>query len=356
MPPTSLRHQPTHATRLTRLSLGGLLGLVSVLAVSCTSGRPHGPSPATARRGRSPTTAGGGGPVGAVKATLEPWHLAAPLSREVVLPDGADLTVLGGLDATGTSVSGVFSLDPATGRLLPAGTLALPTHDAGGAVLGGVDLVVGGGASAIYDTVQGIRVSGGGSAVSGSAAAFALHSLPQPRADLSVATSGGVAYVVGGYDGPTLDPAVLATNDGRTFRVVAQLAHPVRYPAVAVVGHQLYVLGGQTASQATQVTAAIQRVDLSTGRTTVVGNLPVPVAGAEAIVEGGQVLVLGGLVGGQPSAGIVRFDPGTGSVASVAQLPEAVANAGAAVVGGVGYLVGGEGPGPLASVVRIQTS
>ena len=39
--------------------------------------------------------------------------------------------------------------------------------------------------------------------------------------------------------------SVLATTDGRRFTVVAPLRVPVRYPAVAALGGQIYVFGGQ---------------------------------------------------------------------------------------------------------------
>ena len=42
--------------------------------------------------------------------------------------------------------------------------------------------------------------------------------------------------MVGGYDGTILDPQVLATTDGRHFRVAARLPVPVRYAATAAVG------------------------------------------------------------------------------------------------------------------------
>ncbi|MGH9066523.1 MAG: hypothetical protein ACRD0J_03240, partial [Acidimicrobiales bacterium] len=325
---------------------------------STSAGAAAGGSPGT--EAVATTTVPGGtspGKVTSVTATLEPWHLGAPLSREVVLPDGPDLLVLGGLDASGSSTGAVLLLDPATGKAIPAGSLSLPTHDAGGAVLHGRSFVIGGGAATIYDTVQGMKLpsvptaSTAASSGYGSTVSILSHSLPRPRADVSVAQGGGTAYVAGGYDGPSLDAAVLSTTDGHHFKVVAQLPHPVRYAGLAVAGHDLYVLGGEAGGAPTDL---IQKVDTTTGAVTVAGHLPSPVSGAEAVVLGGQVFVLGGKVGGKPSSQVVRFDPGTGQAAIDGHLPVAVTNAGAAVVGGVGYLIGGEGPQPLATVVRIQ--
>jgi hypothetical protein len=70
--------------------------------------------------------------------------------------------------------------------------------------------------------------------------------LPRPRSDLTAVTQGGTTYLLGGYDGTTYDATVLATPDGRRFAVAARLPVPVRYPAVAVLGRQIWVFGGQT--------------------------------------------------------------------------------------------------------------
>jgi hypothetical protein len=288
-----------------------------------------------------------------------------------VVPDGPDLVILGGLDQAGSSVSGVFCLDPATGAIRQVGALVQPTHDAGGAVVGGVDLVVGGGAASVYDTVQALRVPAGscpgkaspaGSPVPVSSApvsstppggvtATLVGTLPRPRADVAATERGGVAYVVGGYDGEQLDPAVLATSNGRTFRSVSRLPVPVRYAAVAVTGRWLWVMGGRAHGQAT---AVIQRVDLRGGAAKVVGRLPTPASGATAMVLDGSIVVLGGVVGGHPSRQVVSVNPGMGRARRVGQLPEPVSNAAGAVVNGQGWLVGGEGPQALDTVIQIR--
>ncbi len=343
-----------------------LVALALGVAAAGCGGPGHARAPSTTAPAR-PTTSR---PL-AIRARLAPWRLPAPLSREVVLPDGQDLVILGGLDRTGSSVSGAFCLDPADGAIRQVGTLAEPTHDAGGAVLGGVDVVVGGGAATVYDTVQALRVpagscpapassprpsvpvsfASGSSPPPGEATATVVGTLPRPRADVSVAERAGVAYVVGGYDGQQMDPAVLATSNGRTYRRLSRLPRPVRYGAVAIAGRWLWVMGGLAGGGAT---AAIQRVDVRDGSAQVVGRLPAPTSGATAMVLGGRIVVLGGLVGGHPSRQMVSVDPGTGRARRVGQLPEPVSNAAGAVVGGRGWLVGGEGPQSLATVIQVS--
>ena len=73
-------------------------------------------------------------------------------------------------------------------------------------------LVLGGGSTASTDAVESVSRAG--------AATSAGH-LPRPRSDLVAATVGGRTYVLGGYDGSTLDPSVLETTDGSAFKSVA---------------------------------------------------------------------------------------------------------------------------------------
>ena len=131
--------------------------------------------------------------------------------------------------------------------------------------------------------------------------------LPTPRSDLAVATVGSgrstTAYVVGGYDGTTYQPAVLATTDGTRFTTVGQLTVPVRYPAVVAQGGLIYAFGGQTASPgaAAAATDAIQVVDPATHRSKVVAHLPQALYGAAAFVIDGTIYVAGGQVPNGPT-------------------------------------------------------
>ena len=176
-------------------------------------------------------------------------------------------------------------------------------------------------------------------------------SLPRARADLAATTSGGRAYLVGGYDGSSPSTDVLATSDARRFTSVARLAAGVRYPAVAQLGSTIYVFGGEQNGVATD---RIQAVDVSSGSARVVGRLPKPVAHASAFVLGGRVFVAGGRSGSAFSDRIWRFLPSSGQVQKAGVLPVAVADAGTAVVGGAAYLVGGAGPKALDTVVKVR--
>jgi N-acetylneuraminic acid mutarotase len=285
-----------------------------------------------------------------MSAATAAWTLSAPVSRPVVLPDGRGFVVLG-LATGDTSTSRIVQVDPARGDSWVAGNLAVAVHDSAGALIGSRFFVFGGGSVSSVSAVQ--------AWVAGSAASVAT--LPQVRSDLSAATLDGTTYIVGGYDGSAMTPAVLATTNGVSFRSVAQLAVPVRYAAVAGIGSTLWVLGGVTSTSegGTAETDAVQKVDLASGQVTVVGKLPQQMGHATALILDGQIFILGGRSGTTPSAAIYRLDQTSGAVVPAGRLPRAVSDAGSVVVDGVGYLVGGEaaGPaGPLDTVVTLRPS
>ena len=299
------------------------IGAGTLLASACS--RPAVPQPARPTPApRHPATA-----AMVLQVMPAPYQLPAALSREVVLPAANGLLIVGGLTRQGVSTDMVTGLDPVTGATRAAGRLAAATHDAAGAMLGGRAYLFGGGTGASVPTIQ--ALTQGTAAVAGE--------LPAARSDVSAVTAGSVAYLIGGYDGAQLNPEVLATADGRHFRVAARLPVPVRYGGVAAAAGQIWVFGGETA---TGQTDAIQRISPATGAAAVVGHLPRPLQGAAGIVLAGQIYVAGGATAGQTSGTVYRFDPATGRVTQAGELPVPVGYAAAAVTGGVGYLLGGE--------------
>jgi hypothetical protein len=292
-----------------------------------------------------------------VKSSLSPWHLSAPLSRMVVEPStGSDLTVLGGYDGAG-SADGVFALDTATGKLHLTGNLAVPTHDAAGASLGNLDLVIGGGDTTSDALVQALTP--------GPAAPTAaeIGHLPSPRSDCDAVSIGETVYVVGGYDGTNGDVTVLATQDGRSYRSVATLPVPVRYPAVAVLAGKIYVFGGDAASgpRSGDAIPDIQRVDPQTGSAVVLGSMPEALEGASAVTIAGEIYLTGGATSSTAAATttsstIWAFDPLTRTLLRAGVLPVAVSDAGIAVIGTTTWVIGGETDGvPVSTVQSFRT-
>ncbi len=282
----------------------------------------------------------------AIEAGLLPWQLAAPVSREVVLPAPTNqLLIAGGLDSAGASVPGIFTLATSNGHLVLVGDLSVPTHDAAGTVIGRQALVFGGGTTGPSSTAQRFEVPG---------TVEPSGYLPAARADAAATSIGDTAFVVGGYDGAALDPEVLATTDGVHYSIVARLAVAVRYPAVAALDGKIYVFGGQASNG--QPVRAVQAVDPRSHEVVLVGQLPVPLSGAVAVDLGGTVYLAGGgsPVGSslRPTATIYAFDLSRHSFLRAGSLPVAVSNAGAAVLDQRAWIVGGEVAGgtPTATV------
>jgi N-acetylneuraminic acid mutarotase len=348
-PPPSGQHrwQVNHDARYRRRRAG--VGLVAaaaaaaaVLAVTGAFSPAGGPRPAGHGRAAHRVTADPRLAAPAAESGTLPWQLPNPVSRESVVATGRTGTLLvsGGVTSDGSTSNGVFVLDVVSGSLSPVATLPEPTHDVAGAELGGTSYLFGGGSTGPSGQVQSVSgVSALGSA-RGHAATLPAH-LPAPRADAAAVAVGGTAYVVGGYDGTSMDPQVLATTDGRSFRTVASLPVPVRYPAVASLGSTIYVFGGETL-RGTPVDV-IQAVDVATHRARRVGTLPRALGGAVAADLSGTVYLAGGATtGGGRSSGIFAFEPSTGRALPAGQLRSPVAYAGAAVTRGHLWIVGGQ--------------
>ena len=321
-------------------------GLSLSLAAACSAGSEpaprhhapaaHSPAPAPLPTASEPLS---------LQITPAAYQLPSGISREVVLASGGRLLIIGGLDQRSVTTRVVTELNPVTGRTVRAGRLAAASHDAAGALLGGTPYLFGGGVAASLATVQSLR---------GRGTATVAGRLPGPRSDLSSVTLGGTAYLVGGYDGASYDAAVLATGNGRTFRAVARLPVPVRYAAVAGAGRDIYVFGGQTTAGPSRV---IQRVNLDTGRATVVGRLPAPVTGATAFTLAGRIFVAGGQAGARPAAtrAVLAYDPARHSATRVGALPVPVSNAASAVIGGTAFIVGGsDGNRQVPAVAQVR--
>lgn len=346
------RQVPRPASRAVyrRRRLGVGLGLVVAVAAIATlthpgasatrargarppAGNPHATQPAAGRLASLDSRRKAAGAPAAAEAGLLPWQLQAPISREVVLPTArpGQLLIAGGLTASGATSNGVFHLSTSSGQLSELANLDVATHDAAGAAVAGGDLVLGGGSTAPSATTQ--EVAAGGSTTPGT--------LPGARADSSAVTIGRTAYVVGGYDGTAMDPEVLATTDGRSFRRVAALPVPVRYAAVAAVGGKIFVFGGETLAGVPVDT--IQVVDPARHDARVLGHLPVALGGASAAAFGDAVYLTGGAeTSTKNSYAVYAFDTSTSQVLLAGRLRTAVAYAGSAVTAGRLWIVGGE--------------
>lgn len=362
------RRQPGGATLPVLL---GVLTLATVVAATWIVIRHH--ARALPRAAAATVTAP------AAEAGIPPWQLGAPVSRAVTLPGpGKSILIFGGLTVGGESAGGVYSLNPSSGRLRYIGNLASPLHDSAGGLLEGRYFIFGGRGAKSTSTVERFAASApiGGASVVGR--------LPKPRSGGAVVVLGGIAYILGGYDGRTIDPTVLATSDGSTFRQVAVLPVPVRYPAAAAAGGKIFLFGGLGANGPVD---SIQMVDPATGRAAIVGRLHSPLYAASAATTGKIIYLAGGEVpagrggtphgserispvratgGAPPSTGeagstqasptgaIWAFQPETGKLFQAGSLAVPIAHSASVLLGDRIWLVGGEtGNQPVATVQMI---
>jgi hypothetical protein len=302
------------------------------------------------RRGRSvdrkasttPSASSHGPGVVHLLAASTRWHLTAPISRAVAFADGADIVLAGGLDRGQNTVSTVVRVDPSNGSATPAGSLTVPAHDAAGGTIGTQRIVFGGGAQHVGDVVQALRPHG---------ASVVVGHLPRPRADLAAVTVGSTVFLIGGYDGTNATRDILATSDGVQFRTIAQLPVGVRYPAVAAVGDNIFVFGGELSGRES---GAVQQIDVRSRTARVIAQLPSPRTEASAVTVGGSIYVLGGLAGGSASSDVLRFDPRTAHFTFDGQLPAPTADGVTVTIGGDAYLLGGEAPTVSSGVTVLQ--
>jgi hypothetical protein len=276
-------------------------------------------------------------------AAFMPHDLPLALSRSSAVIDGSTVLVLGGLTSSGSTAK-VYRFDPATAAVTQDGQLASAVHDAAAASIGGKAVIFGGGDET--HTVATVQVYG-------PPAGQSTGQLPSARSDLVATRASTHVYVLGGFDGTNLAADVLQTDNGATFRSVARLPVPVRYPAVAAMGNIIYLFGGQTSSQAGNQTAAVQAIDVAAGTARVIANLPQAMSEATAWVQQGAFIIAGGRQGAAAGSAIVRFDPATGQTTALGSLPRPTADAPVAVINDVAYLFGGEGTSRLTGIVKI---
>lgn len=291
-----------------------------------------------------PSPVGTPGQTGSATLTVQvsslALHLPVAVSRAVAFADGDALLVAGGLTPSGTTAT-VLRIDLPGGRVTTDGHLANAVHDAGGALVGGVPMVFGGGNVVPEATVQ--RFSAGHGAIVGQ--------LPHARADLVAVVIDGTTLVVGGGTPSRLDRAVLATTDGIHFRTVATLIDGARYPAAAAVDGMIIVAGG---TDGAHDLTDIQVVDPATGTVRILGELPHGLSHAMALVIAGRLLIAGGRSGGVAQDAIWEVDPVSGAVSLAGRLPQAVSDAAVVAIGDVGYLIGGERAAIVTSIVSIS--
>ena len=323
---------------------------VLLLTCGCTSPAAHerhptSPAGHTPVASASPSQTASQRPAPRLQVRLLKGRLPQPLAREAVSrgTDGVHAVVAGGLLRGDISSRSTYQLDLRTGRTTRLPALTTAVHDTAGTLVSGHSVVMGGGNAVEQSVVQ--ERSGTGWR--------AVGHLPAPRSDLTSVSGHGATYVVGGYDGQSPALAdVLRTRDARSWTTVARLRMPVRYAAAVLVGTSLWVFGGEVAGR---MVAAVQRVDLRTGRARLAGRLPIALGHSVAVRLGGSVLLAGGRTrSGAPTRRMWWFRPSTGRFAAAGRLPTPLADSAVLASGDTAYLIGGERPSFSDRTLRLR--
>jgi len=192
----------------------------------------------------------------------------------------------------------------------------------------------------VFVVAQGCT-DGGSSRAPGSASATAVApvSVPSPTEDRgTVSSTAPVAPAAPATSPPT--SAVTSSGVGALVVTVSPFVLPtvVYRTQEPAVGGWVYVLGGIDAAGVT--VAGVDRVDPSTGAVTHAGALATPTHGAAALTFGCRVLVFGGAATSVHTT-VQAFDPATGRTSVIGSGPGPLADLTAAAVGNQMLLLGG---------------
>jgi hypothetical protein len=271
-----------------------------------------------------------------------PWRLPYPVARAAVVGMRRGSVILaGGLLPGDRSTGHAVRLDLRRGSEKRFPSLAVPVHDTAAGLVAGVPTVVGGGNATEQSVVQ--------SMVRGRW--VRVGNLPTTRSDLGVVEWRRHAYVVGGYDGTSEPRSVLELSSRAAPRPVARLRYGVRYAALARIGSEVFVLGGEVDGRELRT---VQRVDLATGHTRPAGRLPIPLGHAMAATVGHRILLMGGRTApNRQTDALWWFDPATQRFRRAGHLPGPLSDAAVASYQRRIWLLGGESPMVTARVVGL---
>ena len=178
-----------------------------------------------------------------------------------------------------------------------------------------------------------------------------LAPMPGARWQVGVASLNDIVYVAGGVSVQggrwAVQTAILAYDPGTdVWQSVGTLISPVRWPAMAVVGNRIYVVGGIRDEPSEEPVAELQIFDPATGTVVAGPPMPTPRGGLAVTVLDGRIHAIGGV--GAPSDSIGDwssahevYDPATNAWSSRAPLPRATSGHGAVAVPRKIYVAGG---------------
>lgn len=225
-------------------------------------------------------------------------------------------------------------------RLVPSvstfGKLPQLTHDAAAGFLNGQLTVFGGGQNASYNTV--VRVQSTQSVVIGR--------LSAPLSDATAVPytwkgTKGIA-LIGGYDGKVYRKSAqfVSLQGGKlVYTPLFQMPVGLRYTAVAVAGHQIYMVGGKMPQGISSAVYAWKPGDPHVQRLT---TLNMALQKASAFVTGKNLIVAGGLNASDHVLDtILAIRVTDGKTRVIGHLKTPLTDMGYAQTGETGYIAGG---------------
>ena len=214
-------------------------------------------------------------------------------------------------------------------RLAAIGSLPAKRADAAAFVSGKSIYVVGGeSGKATSEAIERVAVATGKVSAAGK--------FEEPLAEAGYAGRQGSIYLVGGWTGSKYATAILKFAPSAKIVLLARLPQGLRSPAVALVGHTLFIAGGRSKAGPTR---KVLELDLLSGKLRSIGKLPQGIDSALFVEYGGDLYLLGGRdATGAPVDTVTKIVPATGKVSAAGTLPFALAGA-AAVADGKQTLV-----------------
>jgi len=166
-------------------------------------------------------------------------------------------------------------------------------------------------------------------------------SLPQPRAGMAAAVIGLDLYLIGGETaaGDVVDTVTVYQTGSRVWLTAAPKPTAVTEATSAVLFGELYVVGGRTTND--RLTAGVEAYSPANNAWRRVAALPQPVAGGLTLSNGSFLFHFGGWDGQNYLADSYRYDPGADSWRPLPPMSHPRAWAAGENVAGQLYVVGG---------------
>lgn len=176
-----------------------------------------------------------------------------------------------------------------------------------------------------------------------------LAALPTPRSHLSLVAYENQLYAIGGESrqGITGECSLYNINNN-IWTTLTSKPIPVADVNAAVINGRIYVPGGRTGSDPSQLTDQLEIYDPAKETWNRGAPLPFPLSGYSAIAFEGHLYIFGGWDGNNYRSDVLMYDPTLDSWQDRSRMPTARAFSSAAEAGGVIYVIGGyNGTRPL---------